>query len=216
MYEDALQGSADGSKARGARRQGDRGSHQGSRLSSHQGQERRSGRLDFGREVRKWRNLRRRNRRQPQVEDVRAPRGQVLRPLVARATAVQRTPGGHDDEDLVPPGVSREELESLPGVGRKTASVLLSMVGGSETQHALPVDTHIHRLAQRWGFSEPGASVLQAEADLSEAFGAKNDRIPRREWGKLHLRLIYFGREHCPAQRHDAKACPICSWAAAA
>lgn len=111
------------------------------------------------------------------------------------------------DADL-PLAVSREELESLPGVGRKTASVVLAMSG---REPALPVDTHIHRLAQRWGFSKSGASVLQVEADLCAAFGA-NDGIAG-QWDKLHLRLIYFGREHCPAQRHDRERCPICRWA---
>lgn len=112
------------------------------------------------------------------------------------------------EKDL-PLDVSREELESLPGVGRKTASVVLSMSG---REPALPIDTHINRLAQRWGFSQPGASVLQVEADLCATFG-KNDGI-KGEWDKLHLRLIYFGREHCPSQRHEKSACLICSWAA--
>jgi len=114
---------------------------------------------------------------------------------------------GKEDGDL-PLDVSREELESLPGVGRKTASVVLAMSG---LVQALPVDTHIHRLSQRWGFSRAGASVLQVEADLCAAFG-QNDGI-RGQWDKLHLRLIYFGREHCPAQRHARAECPICSWA---
>jgi len=121
--------------------------------------------------------------------------------------------GGKGDSDSndsgdLPLSVSREELESLPGVGRKTASVILAMSG---LIPALPVDTHIHRLAQRWGFSKTGASVLQVETDLCAAFG-ENDGI-KGEWDKLHLRLIYFGREHCPAQRHERGRCPICSWA---
>lgn len=111
------------------------------------------------------------------------------------------------DADL-PLAVSRAELESFPGVGRKTASVVLAMSPGGSEPAALPVDTHIHRLAQRWGFSKNGASVLQCEADLCSAFRAID------EWDRLHLRLIYFGREHCPAQRHDKARCPICSWAA--
>ena len=71
---------------------------------------------------------------------------------------------------------------------------------------AFPVDTHIHRLAARWGLSD-GSSVKRTEADLKKVF-------PRESWNRLHLQIIYFGREHCPAQRHDLEACPICSWAA--
>ena len=71
---------------------------------------------------------------------------------------------------------------------------------------AFPVDTHIHRLAARWGLSS-GRSVVQTERDLKRLF-------PEEAWGRVHLQLIYFGREHCPAPRHDAAACPICSWAA--
>jgi endonuclease-3 len=72
-------------------------------------------------------------------------------------------------------------------------------------QPAFPVDTHIHRLAARWRLSS-GKSVAKTEADLKKLF-------PREQWGKRHLQLIYFGREHCPARRHDTAACPICSWA---
>eukprot|EP00741_Cyanophora_paradoxa_P025383 tig00000378_g24502.t1 len=96
-----------------------------------------------------------------------------------------------------------EELERLPGVGHKTASVVMAQVHG---EPALPVDTHIHRLAARWGLSD-GSKVEQTEADLKLAF-------PREAWNRLHLQIIYFGREHCPAQRHEPSACPICSWAA--
>ena len=108
----------------------------------------------------------------------------------------------------LPLDVSRDELESLPGVGRKTASVVLAMSGN---EPALPVDTHIHRLAQRWGFSKNGASVLQVESDLCAAFGG-NDGV-KGQWHLLHLRMIFYGREHCPAQRHVKAECPICSWA---
>lgn len=114
------------------------------------------------------------------------------------------------DKDL-PLDVSREELESLPGVGRKTANVVLAMSGrelAPSERTFIAVDTHIHRLAQRWGLSKQGASVLQVEADLCGAFGRHDG------WDKLHLRLIYFGREYCPARSHDKSACPICSWAA--
>jgi len=97
-----------------------------------------------------------------------------------------------------------EALERLPGVGHKTASVVMVQAFG---QPAFPVDTHIHRLASRWGLSK-GKSVTQTEHDLKKLF-------PREEWGKRHLQIIYFGREYCPARNHDYAACPICSWAAA-
>jgi endonuclease III len=96
-----------------------------------------------------------------------------------------------------------EELEELPGVGHKTASVVMVQAFG---RPAFPVDTHIHRLAERWGLSS-GRSVEQTERDLKRLF-------PEESWGKVHLQMIYFGRERCPAQRHDAAECPICSWAA--
>ncbi|HEX3130002.1 MAG TPA: endonuclease III [Thermoanaerobaculia bacterium] len=98
-----------------------------------------------------------------------------------------------------------EELEALPGVGHKTASVVLNQAFGIPT---FPVDTHIHRLAARWGLSS-GKSVEKTEHDLKQVF-------PRESWGKAHLQIIYFGREHCPALYHDLDACPICSWAASA
>ena len=96
-----------------------------------------------------------------------------------------------------------EELEALPGVGHKTASVVMAQAFGIP---AFPVDTHIHRLAERWGLSD-GSSVKRTEEDLKKTF-------PRDAWNKLHLQIIYFGREHCPAQYHDLTTCPICSWAA--
>lgn len=98
-----------------------------------------------------------------------------------------------------------EALEELPGVGHKTASVVMIQAFGFP---AFPVDTHIHRLAWRWGLSD-GSSVERTERDLKRTFA-------REHWDKLHLRIIYFGREHCPALRHDLSACPICSWAAPA
>ncbi|KAG2454382.1 hypothetical protein HYH02_001405 [Chlamydomonas schloesseri] len=98
---------------------------------------------------------------------------------------------------------SWEGLEALPGVGHKTASVVMSQAFGHP---AFPVDTHIHRLAQRWGLSN-GKSVEQTEQDLKAL-------LPESTWRDAHLQIIYFGREHCPAQRHDPAACPICSWAA--
>ncbi|HLT73698.1 MAG TPA: endonuclease III [Ohtaekwangia sp.] len=93
-----------------------------------------------------------------------------------------------------------EELEALPAVGHKTASVVMTQWFGKP---AFPVDTHIHRLAYRWGLSS-GKSVEQTERDLKRL-------IPEEKWNKAHLQIIYFGREYCPARGHDWKACPICS-----
>jgi len=97
-----------------------------------------------------------------------------------------------------------EALEALPGVGHKTASVVMTQAFGKP---AFPVDTHIHRLAQRWGLTKEGATVARTERDLKAVF-------PEETWGKVHLQIIYFGRQHCPALYHDLDACPICSWAA--
>jgi len=94
-------------------------------------------------------------------------------------------------------------LESLAGVGHKTAGVVMAQAFGVP---AFPVDTHIHRLAARWGLSD-GSSVVNTERDLKSAF-------PEDTWIRRHLQIIYFGREHCPALRHDPSQCPICSWAA--
>ena len=93
-----------------------------------------------------------------------------------------------------------EALESLPGVGHKTASVVMAQ---AFNKPAFPVDTHIHRLAKRWGLSS-GKNVVQTEKDLKRVF-------PKDKWQKLHLQMIFFGREHCPALRHDLGKCPICS-----
>lgn len=90
-------------------------------------------------------------------------------------------------------------LEQLPGVGHKTASVVMSQAFG---EPAFPVDTHIHRLAYRWCLST-GKSVVKTELDLKKLF-------PRSTWNKLHLQIIFFGREYCPARGHDPHACPIC------
>jgi len=95
------------------------------------------------------------------------------------------------------------ELEDLPGVGHKTASVVMSQAFGLP---AFAVDTHIHRLAARWGLSS-GRNVVQTERDLKRLF-------PEETWGKVHLQIIYFGRKYCPALYHDLDACPICAWAA--
>ena len=96
-----------------------------------------------------------------------------------------------------------EELEALPGVGHKTAGVVLAQAFEIP---AFPVDTHIHRLAARWGLSN-GKNVDQTEKDLKAVF-------PKKAWNALHLQIIFFGREYCPARYHDLSQCPICSWAA--
>jgi endonuclease-3 len=96
-----------------------------------------------------------------------------------------------------------EFLESLAGVGHKTASVVMAQAFGVP---AFPVDTHIHRLAARWGLSN-GTTVERTERDLKAVF-------PPETWNDRHLQIIYFGREYCPALRHDFAACPICSFAA--
>ena len=96
-----------------------------------------------------------------------------------------------------------DELEALPGVGHKTAGVVLAQAFGIP---AFPIDTHIHRLAARWGLSN-GKNVDQTEKDLKAVF-------PKEAWNDLHLQIIFFGREHCPARWHDLSTCPICSWAA--
>jgi endonuclease-3 len=95
---------------------------------------------------------------------------------------------------------SFEALESLPGVGHKTASVVMSQAFGVP---AFPVDTHIHRLAYRWKLST-GKNVEKTEIDLKRTF-------PRELWNKLHLQIIFFGREYCPARGHNPYDCPICS-----
>lgn len=107
-----------------------------------------------------------------------------------------------DEHDGVVPRTF-EELEALPGIGHKSASVVMSQAFGLP---AFPVDTHIHRLAERWGLSD-GTSVEQTEKDLKALF-------PESTWREMHVAIILFGREHCPALRHDDAACPICSWAA--
>ena len=96
-----------------------------------------------------------------------------------------------------------EFLESLAGVGHKTASVVMAQAFDIP---AFPVDTHIHRLAARWGLSN-GSNVERTERDLKAVF-------PRETWNSRHLQIIFFGREYCPARNHDLTQCPICSWAA--
>ena len=94
---------------------------------------------------------------------------------------------------------SFEELEALPAVGHKTASVVMAQAFGVP---AFPVDTHIHRLAYRWGLTT-GKNVKQTEKDLKRLFDESL-------WNKLHLQIIFFGREYCPAKKHDPNVCPIC------
>lgn len=91
-------------------------------------------------------------------------------------------------------------LEALPGVGHKTAQVVMAQAFGIPS---FPVDTHIHRLAKRWKLSN-GRSVMQTERDLKKLF-------PPSDWNRLHLRIIYYGREHCTARGCDGKTCPVCS-----
>jgi endonuclease-3 len=104
--------------------------------------------------------------------------------------------GGEVPDDI-------DALEALPGVGHKTASVVMCQAFG---RPAFPVDTHIHRLAARWGLSD-GKNVIKTEADLKKLF-------PEDTWIRRHLQIIYFGREHCPARGHDLSQCEICGWAA--
>ena len=92
-----------------------------------------------------------------------------------------------------------EDLESLPGVGHKTASVVMAQAFNVPT---FPVDTHIHRLAQRWGLTN-GNNVKQTERDLKELF-------PKNTWNKLHLQIIFYGREHCTARGCDGRVCGLC------
>jgi endonuclease III len=96
---------------------------------------------------------------------------------------------------------SFKELEALPGVGHKTASVVMAQAFGVP---AFPVDTHIFRLARRWDLSR-GKNVTRVESDLKKVF-------PKALWNKLHLQIIFFGREYCPARGHVPDKCPVCSW----
>jgi len=137
----------------------------------------------------------------PEHEIMKLIRSCGLAPSKARnlkrlAHAIAHEYGGKVPHDI-------DELEKLPGVGHKTASVVMVQAFG---EPAFPVDTHIHRLAARWGLSR-AKNVVQTEADLKKLW-------PREEWGKRHLQMIYFGRKYCPARNHDKSACPICSWAA--
>lgn len=132
-----------------------------------------------------------------QIQEIIRPCGLSERKATAIWNLSQQLIDLHEGE--VPS--SFEELEALPGVGHKTASVVRIQGFGLI---AFPVDTHIHRLAKRWGLSS-GRSVKQTEEDLKRAF-------PKERWNLLHLQMIYFAREYCPALRHDTALCPICSW----
>ena len=118
------------------------------------------------------------------------------RNLVALSRKLLQDFGG-----AVPPSI--EAMETLPGIGHKTASVVAAQAFGIP---AFPVDTHIHRLSARWGLSS-GRNVVITERDLKKVF-------PRDVWNVRHLQIIFFGREHCPALYHDLSGCPICAWAA--
>ena len=136
------------------------------------------------------------------VEEVRELIKQIgLAPQKSKALVGLSTLLLERHEGIVPQ--TFEELEALPGVGHKTASVVMAQSFGHPS---FPVDTHIHRLAARWGLSN-GKSVEKTEKDLKAIF-------PESSWNDLHLQIIYFGREYCPARRHELADCPICSWAA--
>ena len=121
-----------------------------------------------------------------------------LSPKKSRAIAELSKILCNEHEGEVPE--SFESLEALPGVGHKTASVVMSQ---GFNHPAFPVDTHIHRLAQRWRLSK-GKNVKQTEQDLKKGF-------PMDDWNRLHLRIIYYGREHCTARGCDGRVCFICS-----
>jgi endonuclease-3 len=131
-----------------------------------------------------------------QIEEIIRPCGLAPR----KAKAIRELSGMLLDEHggQVPPDL--EALERLPGVGHKTAQVVMAQDFGVPT---FPVDTHIHRLMHRWGLSS-GRSVARTERDCKRLF-------PQEKWNRLHLQIIYFGREHCPARGHVPSECPLCS-----
>jgi endonuclease III len=153
------------------------------------------------------------NKVTPQLWAVAATPGNMLHVPVAEIQRIIRPCGLAPQKAKAISGLSRilmeqhggavprtfEELEALPGVGHKTASVVMAQAFGVP---AFPVDTHIHRLAQRWGLSN-GLSVGQTERDLKRLF-------PREHWNQLHLRMIFYGREHCTARGCDGTVCEIC------
>ena len=133
------------------------------------------------------------------VEDIRA----IIRPCglsPSKSKAIKELSRIIDEEYGGEVPRTFAELEALPGVGHKTASVVMSQAFGVP---AFPVDTHIHRLAYRWGLTT-GKNVVKTEHDLKRLF-------PRESWNKLHLQIIFFGREYCPARGHRMRDCPICS-----
>jgi endonuclease III len=132
----------------------------------------------------------------PEIQGIIRPCGlspQKARAISALSKIIAEKHGGNVPKTF-------EELEELPGVGHKTASVVMAQAFGVP---AFPVDTHIHRLAKRWGLSK-GRNVVETERDLKALF-------PESKWNKLHLRIIYFGREHCTARGCDGHTCLICS-----
>ena len=132
-----------------------------------------------------------------EIENIIRPCG--LSPTKAKAIAELSKILIEQHESQVPQTFA--ELEALPGVGHKTASVVMAQ--GFHVP-AFPVDTHIHRCAKRWGLSS-GKNVKQTEKDLKALF-------PKKNWIRLHLQIIYFARQYCPAIKHQAETCPICSW----
>jgi endonuclease-3 len=133
------------------------------------------------------------------VEDIRA----IIRPCglsPSKSKAIKELSRIIDEEHGGEVPQDWAALEALPGVGHKTASVVMSQAFGVP---AFPVDTHIHRLAYRWALST-GKSVVKTEADLKRLYAPA-------DWNKLHLQIIFFGREYCPARGHRMRDCPICS-----
>ncbi|BBM82333.1 endonuclease III [Candidatus Uabimicrobium amorphum] len=135
--------------------------------------------------------------RYKQIENIIRPCGLAPRKAKAIRDLSQILIDKYDAQ--VPPDI--DALEELPGVGHKTASVVMSQAFNVP---AFPVDTHIHRCAERWKLSS-GKSVVQTERDLKKIYAKKY-------WQKLHLQIIFFGREYCKARGHEAEKCPICSW----
>ncbi|UTF60493.1 endonuclease III [Gilvimarinus sp. DA14] len=130
-----------------------------------------------------------------QIQSVIRPCG--LSPQKSKAISVLSQRLVAEYNGMVP--ADMEALESLPGVGHKTASVVMAQAFGVP---AFPVDTHIHRLAQRWGLTS-GKNVVQTERDLKRLF-------PKDAWNKLHLQIIFYGREHCTARGCDGRVCGLC------
>lgn len=127
---------------------------------------------------------------------------EIIRPCglsERKAKAIHRLSEIIEDKHHGKVPASFEDLEALPGIGHKSASVVMCQAFGKP---AFPVDTHIQRLARRWGLSQ-GKTASSVEKDLKKLF-------PKATWSKVHLQIIYFAREHCPARYHSAEKCPIC------